>query len=226
MCILGRNSSGREACVCTGPHKHRSSEMAEEPVDIDLTDPDVNKAATKIQAVWKGRQVRADSSTSRIGNKTQGSFMVALKMLRWKNKAVSIITKVTNWGYLETNGKLITPSSDPKRLSGPEVWHKAFPVAKGVRQSPIDICTPGAVPGDLPPICAKYEASAGLSLTNTGATWMVKFPGEGSSLTGGALHAEYKVNKTHRRTDTLCHDKHSLDIRFIVLRVWLYYDSS
>lgn len=32
-----------------------------------------------------------------------------------------------------------------------------------------------------------------LSVTNTGASWLVKLPAEGSSLTGGAIPGEFKV---------------------------------
>jgi len=152
--------------------------MAELQADVAMADPEESKTETKTMVIKKWKQVRRGTE-----KRAQSFMKIGVRMLKWKENATSVITKVKNWGYLEENG--------------PEVWHKAFPVARGVRQSPIDICTPGAVPGSLPPVCAKYEASAGLSLTNTGATWMVKFPAEGSSLTGGALHGEYKVWQMH-----------------------------
>ena len=164
--------------------------MAELQADVAMADPEESKTETKTMVIKKWKQVRRGTE-----KRAQSFMKIGVRMLKWKENATSVITKVKNWGYLEENGKITSLSSDLMTISGPEVWHKAFPVARGVRQSPIDICTPGAVPGSLPPVCAKYEASAGLSLTNTGATWMVKFPAEGSSLTGGALHGEYKVTE-------------------------------
>lgn len=86
------------------------------------------------------------------------------------------------------------------------MWNKDFPVADGVRQSPIDIPTGAATKETFPPVVAKYGEvrkrrrcmtinvqGTGLTMLNTGASWKVDLPAEGSSLTGGALPGEFKV---------------------------------
>ena len=72
-----------------------------------------------------------------------------------------------------------------------------------------DIDSASAVPEDFPALEAKYgdvsklhqdsrskvlyQGSA-LSVTNNGHSWKVPLPGEGSSLRGGALPGEFKVD--------------------------------
>jgi len=88
-----------------------------------------------------------------------------------------------DWGYKEHNG--------------PCHWHKSYPVAEGVRQSPIDIVTCEAENGEYPPIVCKYGEDAGQTVTNTGASWKVDLNPNESSLTGGALEGEYKGWQMH-----------------------------
>jgi len=91
--------------------------------------------------------------------------------------------KMATWGY--------------KKKNGPGLWRKDFPVADGPRQSPINIDAATAVPEAFPAIDVKYGDGSALSVTNTGASWLVKLPAEGSSLTGGAIPGQFKVWQMH-----------------------------
>ena len=42
-------------------------------------------------------------------------------------------------------------------------------------------------------VMSYYHQGSALSVTNTGASWLVKLPAEGSSLTGGAIPGQFKV---------------------------------
>ena len=76
-----------------------------------------------------------------------------------------------------------------------------------------DIDTGSAVPEAFPALEAKYgdvrwifkkykkfwilltcHQGSGLSVKNTGASWLVMLPSEGSSLTGGAIPGQFKVD--------------------------------
>lgn len=47
-------------CVITFQEKTDDSKEKEEDIDIDLTDPEVEKAATKIQAGFRGHKTRKE----------------------------------------------------------------------------------------------------------------------------------------------------------------------
>jgi len=85
-----------------------------------------------------------------------------------------------------------------KTENGPSTWGNDFPVALGVRQSPIDIST--CQDDDaLPPLKPEFENVGGMSLENTGASWKLNFPDNPklSCMTGGPLEAEYRLNQIH-----------------------------
>lgn len=90
---------------------------------------------------------------------------------------------MANWGYKADNG--------------PQKWHQDYPVANGCRQSPINIVTSTAESTQFPPLQCKYTQTTGLTVLNTGSSWKVDLPAEGSSLTGGALQGEYKAWQMH-----------------------------
>lgn len=92
---------------------------------------------------------------------------------------------MASWGYKDENG--------------PKSWGKWFPVAdQGVRQSPIDICV-----GDCEDDCEssglipKFEVIQDVAIENTGASWKLNCVPEKSSLTGGPLNGEYKLEQMH-----------------------------
>uniref|UniRef100_A0A8C8DS55 Alpha-carbonic anhydrase domain-containing protein n=1 Tax=Oryzias sinensis TaxID=183150 RepID=A0A8C8DS55_9TELE len=59
---------------------------------------------------------------------------------------------------------------------GPDKWGKNFPIADGVRQSPIDIVTAAAsYDGGLKPLCLKYDPSTCLEILNNGHSIQVTF---------------------------------------------------
>lgn len=90
-----------------------------------------------------------------------------------------------SWGYKEENG--------------PKNWGKWFPVAEsGTRQSPIDICVADCEDGgSLPAVVAKYDALSDLTIENTGASWKLNWIPEKSSLSGGPLKDEFKLEQMH-----------------------------
>lgn len=61
-------------------------------------------------------------------------------------------------------------------VEGPSEWHKAYPIAQGNRQSPIDIDSARAVyDPSLQPLVISYESCTSLSISNTGHSVMVEF---------------------------------------------------
>ncbi|NXS18955.1 CAH7 anhydrase, partial [Mystacornis crossleyi] len=62
------------------------------------------------------------------------------------------------------------------QADGPSEWHKAYPIAQGNRQSPIDIVSARAVyDPSLKPLDISYESCTSLSISNTGHSVMVEF---------------------------------------------------
>lgn len=62
-------------------------------------------------------------------------------------------------------------------LTGPAVWHENFPVAKGTRQSPIDICTKSChVDNQLcsKPFQINYSTEKNAEVSNTGSSIKVQ----------------------------------------------------
>lgn len=59
---------------------------------------------------------------------------------------------------------------------GPGVWHQAYPIAQGSRQSPIDI-VPGSAVHDasLSPISLFYDNCTSINITNNGHSVVVEF---------------------------------------------------
>jgi len=88
-----------------------------------------------------------------------------------------------SWGY--------------KCENGPGHWHKHFPVANGVRQSPINIITEETEDQTFPPVKCSYPEVSGCTISNTGSSWKMDLQAEGSSLTGGALEGEYQALQMH-----------------------------
>lgn len=59
---------------------------------------------------------------------------------------------------------------------GPEHWHKDFPIAKGTRQSPVDIDTKAAAHDPaLKPLTVSYEQVASRRILNNGHAFNVEF---------------------------------------------------
>uniref|UniRef100_A0A2K6CV21 Carbonic anhydrase 2 n=1 Tax=Macaca nemestrina TaxID=9545 RepID=A0A2K6CV21_MACNE len=67
-----------------------------------------------------------------------------------------------HWGYGKHNG--------------PEHWHKDFPIAKGQRQSPVDINTHTAkYDPSLKPLSVSYDQATSLRILNNGHSFNVEF---------------------------------------------------
>lgn len=59
---------------------------------------------------------------------------------------------------------------------GPENWHKDFPIAKGERQSPIDIDSKAAnYDPSLKPLHISYQQAASRRIINNGHSFNVEF---------------------------------------------------
>lgn len=90
-----------------------------------------------------------------------------------------------HWGYTSKNG--------------PATWEKDFPIAKGKRQSPIDIQTKKAVyDGDLgnEPLKTDYHPESELCLKNNGHSIMCQIK-QKSELSGGPLKGKYRLEQFH-----------------------------
>uniref|UniRef100_A0A8C8VL81 Carbonic anhydrase n=1 Tax=Pelusios castaneus TaxID=367368 RepID=A0A8C8VL81_9SAUR len=81
--------------------------------------------------------------------------------------------------------------------NGPEHWHEHFPLARGQRQSPVDIRGQDSrYDAALQPLKFNYEPTTAQTITNNGHTVQVQF-GEGSVLTGGPLEGPYRLAQMH-----------------------------
>lgn len=61
-------------------------------------------------------------------------------------------------------------------MTGPSLWHKQYPSAKGNRQSPIDI-TPHQLSHDpsLGPVVLNYDQCTSINISNNGHSVLVEF---------------------------------------------------
>lgn len=85
-------------------------------------------------------------------------------------------------------------------LPGPEKWGELFPLARGARQSPIDISTESTTKGSTlaQPLQMKYVPENTRSLVNPGYCWRVDVNGKDSELTGGPLGSDkYVLEQFH-----------------------------
>lgn len=91
------------------------------------------------------------------------------------------------WGYSSKNG--------------PEKWHENFPLANGVRQSPVNIVTSSTKTSNdlsMNPLRWKYVPDNTKCLINPGYCWRVDVNGKDSELTGGPLNDDiYVVEQFH-----------------------------
>ncbi|XP_057387632.1 carbonic anhydrase 2 [Balaenoptera acutorostrata] len=91
-----------------------------------------------------------------------------------------------HWGYGKHNG--------------PEQWHKDFPIAKGERQSPVDIHTQAAVHDPtLKPLSLRYEQATSRRIINNGHSFNVEFDDsqDKAVLEGGPLNGTYRLIQFH-----------------------------
>ncbi|XP_078724892.1 carbonic anhydrase 7-like isoform X1 [Lampetra fluviatilis] len=85
---------------------------------------------------------------------------------------------------------------------GPSCWAREYPVAKGPRQSPIDI-DPDSVERDpsVEPLRLRYSSRASRQLSNTGSSFMLSFHDSSVKgacvIEGGALHGPYRLRQLH-----------------------------
>ncbi|XP_048866610.1 carbonic anhydrase-like [Brienomyrus brachyistius] len=91
-----------------------------------------------------------------------------------------------SWGY------------GPK--NGPAEWHHEFPIAKGNRQSPIDIVPSQAHhdPG-LKPLSLQYDPKTAVDILNNGHSFQVDFAdsADSSTLKGGPVSGTYRLRQFH-----------------------------
>uniref|UniRef100_A0A2R9ATI3 Carbonic anhydrase n=2 Tax=Pan TaxID=9596 RepID=A0A2R9ATI3_PANPA len=83
---------------------------------------------------------------------------------------------------------------------GPEHWHKDFPIAKGERQSPVDIDTHTAkYDPSLKPLSVSYGQATSLRILNNGHAFNVEFDDsqDKAVLKGGPLDGTYRLIQFH-----------------------------
>ncbi|XP_032277768.1 carbonic anhydrase 2 [Halichoerus grypus] len=91
-----------------------------------------------------------------------------------------------HWGYGKHNG--------------PENWHKDFPIAKGERQSPVDIDTKAALHDPaLKSLSPSYEQAVSRRILNNGHSFNVEFDDsqDKAVLKGGPLTGTYRLIQFH-----------------------------
>ncbi|XP_019509059.1 PREDICTED: carbonic anhydrase 7 isoform X2 [Hipposideros armiger] len=83
---------------------------------------------------------------------------------------------------------------------GPSQWHKLYPIARGDRQSPINIVSSKALFSPrLKPLKLSYEGCTSLSIANNGHSVQVDFndSDDRSVMTGGPLDGPYRLKQFH-----------------------------
>lgn len=91
-----------------------------------------------------------------------------------------------HWGYGPDNG--------------PEHWFKDFPIAKGKRQSPVEIDTKAALHDpSLQPLVISYEQVTSRRIVNNGHAFNVEFDDsqDKAVLKGGPLAGTYRLSQFH-----------------------------
>ncbi|EPQ16501.1 Carbonic anhydrase 2 [Myotis brandtii] len=86
------------------------------------------------------------------------------------------------------------------QAAGPEHWHKDFPIAKGHRQSPVDIDTKAAAHDPaLKPLTVSYEQVVSRRILNNGHSFNVEFDDSQDTavLKGGPLADTYRLVQFH-----------------------------
>ncbi|XP_006879594.1 PREDICTED: carbonic anhydrase 2-like isoform X2 [Elephantulus edwardii] len=88
-----------------------------------------------------------------------------------------------HWGYAKNNG--------------PAVWHENFPIAKGERQSPVDINP--EYDSALKPLSISYDQAASRKILNNGHSFNVEFDDsqDKSVLRGGPFDGTYRLIQFH-----------------------------
>ncbi|XP_072461111.1 carbonic anhydrase 2-like isoform X2 [Notamacropus eugenii] len=85
-------------------------------------------------------------------------------------------------------------------LNGPDTWHTSFPIARGKRQSPVEIETPKAqYDSALKPLKFSYDPSTAKRIVNNGHSFNVEFEdsADKSVLSGGPLTGNYRLIQFH-----------------------------
>ncbi|KAJ8400453.1 hypothetical protein AAFF_G00395770 [Aldrovandia affinis] len=108
-----------------------------------------------------------------------------LPSLRGKREGILAMTGHP-WGYGEDDG--------------PASWHKDYSIAKGNRQSPIDIVPSETVYDDsLPPLTVSYEHCTSVNISNNGCSVAVEYDDseQGPVIEGGPLEDAYRLKQFH-----------------------------
>ena len=80
-------------------------------------------------------------------------------------------------------------------MNGPNKWTEMYPAARGKRQSPIDVVTREAAPGQVEEVRVETRPCSLLHLENTGVSWQLHFHDSLTSvISGGALPGHFKVS--------------------------------
>ncbi|XP_036120377.1 carbonic anhydrase 2 isoform X2 [Molossus molossus] len=92
-----------------------------------------------------------------------------------------------HWGY------------DPD--NGPEHWHKDFPIAKGNRQSPVDIDTKAAAHDPkLKPLSICYEQATSKRIVNNGHAFNVEFDDSQDTAVSGNMSSVRILKKKRKKS--------------------------
>jgi len=101
-------------------------------------------------------------------------------------------------------------------MNGPNKWTEMYPAARGKRQSPIDVVTREAAPGQVEEVRVETRPCSLLHLENTGVSWQLHFHDSLTSvISGGALPGHFKIVQVHAHwgQENGCGSEHTVDGR-------------
>lgn len=135
-----------------------------------------------------------------IGNKNEKYTMVVdIKERRNFGSIRKLIDQFQRYSVSEPTPQPTKMSWGYEKNNGPALWHENFPVAKGNRQSPIDISTKACQVDNQ--LCSKpfqinYSTEKNAEVSNTGSSIKVQIK-EVSEIKGGPLEGTWRLEQFH-----------------------------
>lgn len=142
--------------------------------------------------------------------------MSVSSILNSVRSSVSSLVSVSRHFSSSGGGDSPAPSWGYEAHNGPATWAQSFPAARGQNQSPIDLRFDSTIyDGELTETSMswQYVSEDSKYAENNGLQLVIKVDADRSSLTGGPLQSEYKIENFHFHwgEDNSCGSEHLLE---------------